>query len=103
MTTLKGTFKHGLKVGEAPNQKVHKDYELRPHTTADIFAAEREADPSRKLAFRGALVARQLVRLGELSGPLDIAIIEKLHPDDYWQLCEDMDKVDDMGNGKSGD
>ena len=103
MTQIKGTLKHGLKVGEGAAQKVYKDYILRPAGTSDIFDAEEVAPVSRTLSYRGALLGRQLVKLGELSGPIDIAIIRKLHPEDFYQLVEEMKKVDDMGEAASGD
>jgi len=96
--TIKNTLKHGLKVGDA----VHKDYEIREATTADLFDAEDQAPVTKRLAFKGALLGRQLVRLGELSGPIDLALIRKLHPADFDQLCADMDKVDEEGNAQPG-
>lgn len=103
MAQLKGTLKYGLKTGEGNHQTVHKDYILRPAGTADMFDAEDVAPVSKTLSYRGALLGRQLVKLGELSGPIDIALIRKLHPDDFYQLTQDMKKVDDMGEVESGD
>jgi phage FluMu protein gp41 len=98
MSTIKGTLKHGLKVGET----LHKDYEVREATTADLFDAEDQAPVTKRLSYKGALLGRQLVRLGELSGPIDIAMIRKLHPADFELLCDEMDKADKQGKGEPG-
>lgn len=103
MMQLKGTLKHGLKVGEGATQKVYKEYILRPAGTADMFDAEDVAPVSKTLSYRGALLGRQLVKLGELSGPIDVEIIRKLEPEDFYQLINDMKKVDEMGKAASGD
>ncbi|WP_424682915.1 phage tail assembly protein [Frateuria sp. YIM B11624] len=98
MSTIKNTLKHGLKVGEA----TYKDYEIREATTADLFAAEEHAPVSKRLTFKAAMLGQQLVRLGELSGPIDLKVLGKLHPADFDQLCEDMDKADKQGNAEPG-
>lgn len=98
MATIKGTLKHGLKIGDT----VHKDYEIRESTTADMFDAEDDAPTTKRLAFRGALLARQIVKLGELSGPLDFSMVRKLHREDFDQLVDDQVKVDDLGKGAPG-
>jgi phage FluMu protein gp41 len=103
MVQLKGTLKHGLKVGEGASQKVYKDYVLRPAGVADMFDAEDLAPVSKTLSYKGALLGRQLVKLGEMSGPIDMSLIRKLHPDDFYQLTQDMKKVDEMGEVESGD
>lgn len=98
MATIKGTLKHGLKVGEA----VHKEYEIREGTTADLFDAEDEAPVHKRLSYKGALLGRLLVRLGDLSGPIDMVMIRKLHRADFDQLCSDLDKVDQEGKSEPG-
>lgn len=98
MSQVKGTLKHGLKIGDV----VHRDYVLRESTTADMFDAEDEAPAHKRLAFRGALLARQIVKLGELSGPLEFALIRKLHREDFDQLVDDQVKVDELGKTEPG-
>lgn len=100
MATIKGTLKHGLKVGD---NVFYKDYEIREATTGDMFDAEDAAPAHKRLSYRGALLARQIVRLGELSGPLDFQIIRKLHREDFDQLVDDQVKVDELGKIKPGD
>lgn len=99
MATIKGTLKDGLKIGDA----VHREYEIRESTTADMFDAEDDAPAHKLLAFRGALLARQIVRLGELSGPLEFSMVRKLSRADFDQLVEDQAKVDELGKSEPGD
>lgn len=96
MATKEGTLKYGLKIGDA----VYKDYVLREATTADLFDAEDEAPASKRLAYRGALLGRQLVKLGELSGPIKLDVIRKLHPKDFDQLVAEQAALDDEGNAE---
>lgn len=98
MAAHKGTLPHGLKVGD----KLHKDYELREAITADLFDAEEEAPPNRRLAYRGALIGRQLVKLGELSGPISLELIRKLHPKDFDHLVEASAALEDAGKTAPG-
>lgn len=99
MTNHTGTLKHGLKVGE----DVLTAYELRPATAGDMFDAERYASPDKALAYRGALIAVQLVRLGDLSGPLDFELIRELHPEDFAQLVDALEEVEMPGKPASDD
>jgi phage FluMu protein gp41 len=87
---LSGTLTDGLVVGDS----ILKEFELRVCTVADMFAAEQNASPERFLAFRGALIARQLVRLGDLSGPIDFDLIGQLTPRDLGQLIDALDAVE---------
>lgn len=98
MATIKGTLKHGLKVGDA----VYKDYEIRESDTNDMFAAEDDAPAHKRLSYNGALLARQIVRLGELSGPFDLAWLKKLHKDDVRKLFDEQDKVEELGKSEPG-
>lgn len=98
MATVKGTLKHGLKVGD----QRHCDFEIRESTTADMFDAEDEAPAHKRLSFRGALLARQIVKLGELSGPLEFSMIRKLHREDFDQLVDAQVEVDALGKTEPG-
>ena len=98
MATVKGTLKHGLKVGDVR----HCDFELRDSTTADMFDAEDDAPAHKRLAFRGALLARQIVKLGEMSGPLEFSMIRKLDREDFDQLVDAQVEVDELGKSKPG-
>jgi phage FluMu protein gp41 len=67
-----------------------------------MFDAEDDAPATKGLAFRGALLARQIVKLGELSGPLEFSMIRKLHREDFDQLVGDQVKVDQLGKSEPG-
>ncbi|MCP1375393.1 hypothetical protein [Dyella lutea] len=98
MAKITGTLKHGLKVGD----QVYKDYELRDSNTDDMFDAEDDAPAHRRLSYNGALLARQIVKLGELSGPFDLKWLRKLHKDDVRQLFDEQDKVEALGKSEPG-
>lgn len=94
--TKTGTLKHGLKVGD----QVHKEFELREATTGDMFAAEAEADSSRPLSYRGALVCQQLVRIGTFTGPFTLNTIGKLKVADFNILIAAQRDLDAEGEGE---
>jgi phage FluMu protein gp41 len=94
--TIKGTLKHGLKVGD----EIHKDFEIREATTEDMFNAEDVAPVHKRLKYQGALVGQQLVKLGSLSGPIAFEIIRKLHPQDFDELVDAKEKANELGNVK---
>lgn len=98
MATIKGTLKHGLKIGDT----VHKDYEIRESDTTDMFEAEDEAPTTKRLAYNGAILARQIVRLGELSGPFNLSWLKKLHKEDVHQLFDEQDRVEALGKSEPG-
>ncbi|WP_028008683.1 phage tail assembly protein [Solimonas flava] len=77
--TVKGTLKHGLKIGDV----VHKEFELREATTGDMFDAEAEVTPNQPLGFSGALICRQLVRIGTFEGPFVLGMLRKMKPTDF--------------------
>ena len=93
MNTLKGTLKHGLKLGD----RVLKNFEMRESTTADMFAAEAIAGVDTPLKFNGALMCQQLVRVDDFEGPFEIEMIAKLKPVDYSILRNAQLEVDRLG------
>lgn len=95
MKTVKGTLKHGLKIGDA----VHKDFELREATTADLFEAEDIASPETPLKFNGALIALTLVRVGTFEGPFTLSMIRGLKQADYALLRNKLGEADQLGEG----
>lgn len=48
-----GTLKHGLKIGST----VHKEFEVRPAKSEDMFAAEDEVGSDKPIQFSAALLA----------------------------------------------
>ena len=68
--------------------KKHFEFEMRTIATAgELFDAEVESGGvENQLAFNGALMARQLERIGDCTGPFGIEHIRNMSPDDYGQL-----------------
>lgn len=93
MQTVKGTLKHGLKLGE----QTLKAFELRAASTADMFAAEAIAGVDTPLKFNGALMTVQLVRIDDYTGPFTIEMIGKLKTADYAILRAAQLEVDRLG------
>jgi phage FluMu protein gp41 len=99
MPNLKDTLKHGLQVGP----DLLRDFELRPAVAGDMFDAEEAASPDKPLAYRGALIGRQLVRLGNMEGPIPFDLVRKLHPEDFGQLVDALEAVEAPGKPASSD
>jgi phage FluMu protein gp41 len=94
--TAQGKLKHGLKVGE--EKRVH-DFEMKPMATAqEMFDAEMDAGVDTPLAFNAALMARQLVRIGDYEGPFTLSLIGTLSPADYSILRTAQMELSDAGN-----
>lgn len=68
--------------------KKHTDFVMEAVTSAgDLFDAEIESNGvENQLAFNGALMARQLVRIGDCEGPFTIEQIRVLSPADFQAL-----------------
>lgn len=82
MTT--GTLPHGFMY----KGKLQKTFEMTAVETAgDLFDAELECGGiQNELAFNGALMARQLVRIGDCEGPFTLEQIRTLKPADFTAL-----------------
>lgn len=81
-----GELKHGFMY----EGKLQRNFELQPIQSAgQLFDAEIEAGGvENQLAFNGALLAYQLVHIGDCKGPFGIAQIRAMHPDDFKILRE---------------
>lgn len=93
MNTVKGTLKHGLKLGES----LLKNFEMRESTTADMFAAEAIAGVDTPLQFNGAMMSIQLVRVDDYEGPFTIEMIASLRKTDYSILRDAQMRLDKLG------
>lgn len=69
-------------------EKKQFEFEMRKIATAgELFDAEVESGGvENQLAFNGALIARQLVRIGDFTGPFGLGHIRKLSPADFGEL-----------------
>lgn len=84
MENVKGKLVDGFVFKE----KKQFDFEMRPITTAgELFDAEIESGGvENQLAFNGALISRQLVRIGDFTGPFGIDHIRNMSPADFGAL-----------------
>ncbi|WP_028294289.1 hypothetical protein [Oceanobacter kriegii] len=98
----KGKLKDGLLFRE----KRQYDFEMRPLQTAgELFDAEIESGGvENQLAFHGSLMARQLKRIGECTGPFSISQVRSLSPRD-WKILRaaqaQLNTEDDDPNAES--
>lgn len=96
---LEFELKHGLTLGEGGEQRTRKRIKLRAPTAGDVIEAQEESE---KLVYATdaqgnvvpALVTspaltgihvlrRQIVRLDDVHGPLDLVLLKKLHIEDF--------------------
>lgn len=91
-----GTLKRGLKIGDV----VHKEFELRQCTSADYFAAEKNAEAGKDITFRAALCAQQLVRIGDFKGPFTLAMLGTLSPGDMSRLSTAREELEIEGEAQ---
>ncbi|KJZ09486.1 hypothetical protein TW85_21970 [Marinomonas sp. S3726] len=91
MGNIKGKLTNGILF----EGKKQTDYEMREVETAgELFDAEIESGGvENQLAFNGALIARQLVRVGDFTGPFGIEHIRKLSPQDFTELRKAQGKL----------
>lgn len=93
MANFIGKFKKGMKVGK----DVHKDFELREMTTADMLDAELEVSSAKPMNFSAMLASLQLVRVGTFDGPFTLGMVKSLHPDDFNALRDGLNEVAKLG------
>lgn len=94
---LAGTLIYGLKVGD----DLFKDFEMRPAIAGDMFDAEEIASPVRVVAYRAALASVQLVRIGNIDGPIDFDLMRKMKPFDVAMLADALEEVELPGKSES--
>ena len=112
MATIPTKLKHGLKVGK----DVLRDVVLREVTAGDIIDAQEESE---KLVYAvennklvPTLVAsptlvgihvlrRQIVKIGDVDGPIELDLIKKLHPIDLNHLQQKAEELDGAAEGEA--
>jgi phage FluMu protein gp41 len=99
MRTVKGTWKHGLKIGD----KVHKTFVLREAEAGDLFDAEADAATNQVLTFDAALACRQFMSIGDYTGPVLLEQVRKLKPIDLMILRAKQKELDAQGEAPEGD
>ncbi|RJX32338.1 MAG: hypothetical protein C4516_04365 [Oxalobacter sp.] len=94
----KGRLKHGMKIGEV----VHKEFEMREMTVEDMLDAEAATSTSNPLNYATELITRQLVRVGDFTGPFTMGMMKKnLKPTDWRLLREAQMELDALGEADS--
>lgn len=95
MATICGKFKHGLIVGG----ERYFDFEMRSAIAGDLFKAEALVGIERQLAFNGALMASQIIRVGEIAcaDSISFKMIESLSAEDYAILRETQAALESEG------
>lgn len=94
---LCGRLQHGI---ETEKSRL-LDFEMRPCSAGDMVDAEDIASPAKFFAYRLALISVQLVRLGDLDGPIPYVLLRKAKPGDVDQLIEALDEVEREGKPES--
>jgi phage FluMu protein gp41 len=96
---LEFDLKHGLTLGEGAEVKTRKHVTLRAPTAGDVIEAQEESE---KLVYAADaagnvqptlvtspaltgihVLRRQLVKLDDIHGPLDLSLLKKLHIEDF--------------------
>lgn len=113
-TRLTVMLAHGLTVGDA----LLKEVVLREATAGDVLEAQEAAE---RLVFaptaNGAepvlvpspsrvgveVLRRQIVSIGDVSGPLELKLLHKLHPEDLNLLLAKSDELDGAAVGQMSD
>lgn len=98
MKTVKGTLPHGLKIDGV----THTDFEMREASVGDMFDAENDTDVTRPLAFNGQMMLRQLVRIGDFTGPFTIGMLRSLKTADYRALRGKQMELESEGEAGGG-
>ncbi|MEG7608926.1 phage tail assembly protein [Citrobacter braakii] len=109
MAEMTFTLVHGLRTGKGTNDEMlHKDVTLRELTSRDVIesqlASERVVlgDNGKAVAYCSEvmmgleMMRRQIKKIGEIPGPLDMNQIYALHPEDLKLLTEKGQAMDDM-------
>lgn len=86
-------LRKGLKIGDT----VHKEIEIRESDLNDLMVAEEEASPVNPIAFRAAIVAQTLIRIGSYKGPFTIGMLKPLKSIDWNKIAEGLRELENLG------
>ncbi len=84
MLTEKGT----LPIGLEKDGKVHREFEIRPqliHDAVDVLAEQGEVKTDNNAFFGACLIAKQLVRIGDIS-PVPVEDVLEMFEEDGREL-----------------
>jgi phage FluMu protein gp41 len=94
---INGQLHGALRVGMRVKGHLEKRFVMREALVEDLLAAEDEAPVDKPLAFNGALILLQLVRVGESEGPFVAAQLGALKPVDWRILRAAQAELDALG------
>lgn len=98
--TLTVPLKHGIKIGE----RFAKSVVIREPVLDDMIAAEEDANSSfSPIAYRRALVARQIVSLDGQTLPVTPEMLGRLKSGDWKRLVQGLNEAEALGEADSGD
>ena len=93
----RGTLVAGIVIGG----QSAKNFELREYTVEDMLDAESEASVMQPLNFNAQLMVRQLVRLGDFTGPFTLGMVKRLKPIDWRVLRAAQTELESLGEAES--
>ncbi|MDP1681089.1 MAG: phage tail assembly protein [Burkholderiales bacterium] len=94
--TIVRQFKHGLTIAGVS----HKEFEIHEASLADMLDAEKISPASSPMNFNAELAVRQLVRVGDFTGPFTLNLLKRLRPADWWTLRDAQEELGAMGEGE---
>lgn len=94
--TIKRTFKFGLDLAG----KLHKDFEIREASLADMLDAEKRAPTSSPMNFNAELALLQIVKIGDFEGLVTMNMLSKLRPADWWILRDAQEELGALGEAE---
>lgn len=91
--TIHGHFEVGVEL----EGKLHMDFELREMSTGDMLDAECEVPMTQTFAFRTAVAAYQLLRIGSYEGPFNLQLMRRIHPRDINIIHQKQTELEALG------
>ena len=95
----KGKLRRGITIGGV----THKEFEMQECTLGDMLDAEKDTPVDKALAYTVELVCRQLVRIGDHTGPFTAGQLRKLPPDDWERLQNARQELAGAAKNELGD
>lgn len=95
----------GRLVGKIPGGiellgKRHFDFVMREALTGDLLDAELDADLTKVLHFNAELMVRQLVSVGDFTGPFTVNMLRSIKPASWRILRTAQGVLDAMGEAE---
>ncbi|WP_054285115.1 phage tail assembly protein [Gulbenkiania mobilis] len=99
LVTVTAHLTHGIPIAG----KRAKTVVIREPLLEDMIAAETEATQFSPLAFRRALVARQIVSIdGDTDTPVTPKMLGQLRPGDWQRLVNGLNEAEQLGEAAAG-